>query len=118
MPTAEPPAIDRRVATVEIPAIPPPAPDAAAPPRAALVPVAQPRPALPAEAAHDGVTQGRVLARLAIDADGRVKDVRILESAPRRAFDREVRHAALSWRYLPPGEPRVVDVEFVFRLEG
>jgi TonB family protein len=114
----EPPALDRSVATVEVPAAPPPAPNAAPPPRAALVPIAQPRPEFAAEAARDGITHGRVLARLAVDADGRVKDVRILESSPRRVFDREVRHAALRWRYQPPGEPREVDVEFVFRLEG
>lgn len=117
-PTAEPPALDRSVATVEVPAAPPPAPSAEPPPRAALVPVAQPRPAFSAEAARDGITEGRVLARLAIGADGRVTGVRILESAPRRVFDREVRHAALRWRYQPPGEPREVDVEFVFRAEG
>lgn len=117
-PTAEPPALDRSVATVEAPAAPPPAPNAEPPPRAALVPVAQPRPAFSAEAARDGITEGRVLARLAIGADGRVTGVRILESAPRRVFDREVRHAALRWRYQPPGEPREVDVEFVFRVEG
>lgn len=117
-PSAEPPTLDRSVATVEVPAVPPPATNAAPPARAALVPIAQPRPAFAADAARDGITQGRVLARLAIDADGRVKDVRILESSPGRAFDREVRHAALRWRYQPPGEPREIDVEFVFRLEG
>ncbi len=118
MPSAEPPALDRSVATVEVPAAATPAPSAAPPTRAALVPIAQPRPAFAAEAAREGVTHGRVLARLAIEADGRVADVRILESTPRRAFDREVRQAALRWRYQPPGEPREVDVEFVFRLEG
>ncbi|MCX8114949.1 MAG: TonB family protein, partial [Burkholderiaceae bacterium] len=85
---------------------------------AALVPIAQPRPNFAAQAAREGITEGRVLARLAIGADGRVTGVRILESAPRRVFDREVRHAALRWRYQPPGEPREVDVEFVFRAEG
>lgn len=118
MPVAEPPVIDRRVATVEADAAPPPAPNAAPPPRSALVPVAQPRPEFAVEAARDGVTHGRVLARLAIEADGRVKEVRIIESSPRRAFDREVRRAALRWRYHPPGEPREVDVEFVFRADG
>jgi protein TonB len=117
-PIAEPPALDRSVATVDVPAAPPPAPNPAPPSRAALVPIVQPRPEFAAEAARDGIAHGRVLARLAIDADGRVKDVRILESSPRRVFDREVRHAALRWRYQPPGEPREVDVEFVFRLEG
>jgi len=117
-PAAEPPALDRSIATVEVPAAPPPAPSAEPPPRAALVPIAQPRPNFAAEAARDGITEGRVLARLAIGADGRVTGVRILESAPRRVFDREVRHAALRWRYQPPGEPREVDVEFVFRAEG
>jgi hypothetical protein len=118
MPIAESQALDLSVTTVEVPAAPAPATNAVPPARAALVPIAQPRPAFAAEAARDGITQGRVLARLAIDADGRVNNVRILESSPRRAFDREVRHAALRWRYQPPGEPREIDVEFVFRLEG
>jgi hypothetical protein len=117
-PIAEPTATDRSVATVDVPAPQAPVPSAAPPVRAALVPIEQPRPAFAADAARDGITHGRVLARLAIDADGRVKDVRILESSPRRAFDREVRQAAQRWRYQPPGEPREIDVEFVFRAEG
>ncbi|GAB4472039.1 MAG: hypothetical protein OHK0044_15500 [Burkholderiaceae bacterium] len=126
-PVDEPPAVDRRVATVDaaaaasVPAsseAPTPPGDAAPPPRATLVPIAQPRPTFSVEAARDGITHGRVLARLSVDADGRVKGVRVLESAPRRAFDREVRQAALRWRYQPPGEPREVDVEFLFRLES
>jgi len=117
-PMAEPTTLDRSVATVDVPAPPAPVPSAAPPVRAALVPIEQPRPAFAVEAARDGITHGRVLARLAIDADGRVKDVRILESSPRRAFDREVRQAAQRWRYQPPGEPREIDVEFVFRAEG
>ena len=85
---------------------------------AALQPLEQPRPAFPAEAARDGIERGRVLARLHVGADGRVSQVDIVESVPRRRFDRAVRHAAEQWRYAPPGQPRTADVEFVFRRDG
>lgn len=116
-PEAELPAPDRNVPTVEVAAARQPAPSTQPPPPAALVPIAQPRPRFAAGAVRDGITQGRVLARLSVDADGRVTDARIVESSPRRVFDREVRQAALRWRYRPPGEPREIDVEFVFRLD-
>ncbi len=117
-PIAEPTTLDRSVATVEVPAPAAPMPSAAPPVRAALVSIEQPRPVFATQAARDGITHGCVLARLAIDADGRVTSVRILESSPRRAFDREVRQAAQRWRYQPIGEPCEIDVEFVFRLES
>jgi TonB family protein len=78
----------------------------------------QPPPRFPFEAARDGIQQGRVVARLHVDADGRVGKVDIIESAPRLAFDRAVRSAARHWRYEPPGQPRAVEVEFVFRRDS
>jgi TonB family protein len=83
-----------------------------------LVPVEQPRPAFPAEAVRQGIEQGRVRARLHVSEDGRVGKVEIVESLPRRLFDRAVLGAAGQWRYAPPGQPQAVDVEFVFRRDG
>jgi len=85
---------------------------------AELQPLARPQPLFPAEAARDGIDSGRVVARLQVTADGRVGRVDIVESTPRRTFDREVRLAAQQWRYQPPGQPREVSVEFVFRRDS
>jgi protein TonB len=71
----------------------------------------------PAEAARDGITRGRVVAQLQVGEQGRVEHVEILEAQPPRVFDREVRRALAQWRYAPPGAPRQVAVELVFRLE-
>jgi periplasmic protein TonB len=106
-------------ATTELPGTPavaavPPAPVH----MAALQPLDQPRPQFPAEAVREGIDQGRVVARLHVGDDGRVGKVDIVESIPRRAFDRAVLGAAAQWRYAPPGQPRSVVVEFVFRRDS
>jgi TonB family protein len=94
----------------------PPAPSPAPPPE--LRAISRPQPAFPLEAVREGVRSGRVLAQIAVNADGSVGGIEIVEATPRRVFDKEVRRALSGWRYEAPGQPRKALVEFVFKLEG
>lgn len=93
------------------------APAIASEPRAAqsgLVPVTRDSPGFPREALSAGVSQGTVRARLAIDASGKVTNVEILESQPRRVFDRAVSRSLSRWTYEPGAAGRTTDVEIAF----
>lgn len=83
-------------------------------PRRAL---AQPRPEFPREALREGISEGRVVANLAIAADGRVTDVAVLSATPSRAFGRAAQQALRDWRYEAATAPSSVQVELVFRIE-
>ncbi len=79
----------------------------------------QVKPVFPKLAQEDGVENGRVLARLHLDADGRVREVSILEATPRGYFEASARAAALKWRCLPPAEAgETLRVPFVFGKEA
>ena len=56
-------------------------------------------------------------ARLAIDASGRVTGVEILDSQPRRVFDRTVTRTLARWTYEPGVAGRTADVEIAFNRE-
>lgn len=55
-------------------------------------------PVFPSRARDDDIWEGRVLARLYLDKQGRVERVEILSAEPAGYFEREVRRAALQWR--------------------
>jgi TonB family protein len=74
-------------------------------------------PTFPIEAVRAGVSSGRVVARLTIEADGRVSATEILSSTPLGYFERESRRALANWRYEPPGQTTSADVELVFKHE-
>ncbi|EKE82849.1 energy transducer TonB [Idiomarina xiamenensis] len=86
-------------------------------------PIVRIEPRYPPEAARDG-TEGWVRLRFTIDETGGVTDVEIIDSEPRRVFDREARRALLRWKY----KPKVVDgkavrqtgqtVQLDFNLQG
>lgn len=61
-------------------------------------------PQYPRKAAMEGIT-GFVRFKFTVKADGYAKDVEIVDSNPRRVFDREARRAIYKWRF----KPRVVD---------
>lgn len=83
-----------------------------------LRPLHRPQPPFPAEALREGVRDGRVLAQIAVNADGSVGRIEIVEATPARVFDKAVRRTLSRWRYEAPGEPRTAWVEFLFKLEG
>lgn len=72
-------------------------------------------PAFPPEAAREGYDRGLVKARMTVAADGSVTKVEILESNPRRAFDRAVTRALADWKFNAGAAGRTVDTEIAFR---
>jgi hypothetical protein len=109
------PAATAEVAAFVAPA--PPSPPPADNAIAALKPLAQPKPPFPRDAMQAGLTEGRVVAQLAIDAEGSVVAVQILEASD-RSFNREVRRVLSKWRYAAPGQSRNTTVELMFRADN
>jgi protein TonB len=91
-----------------------------APPQSTTPPLRVARrtvPVFPVEAMRAGIQNGRVVARLTIEADGRVSAAQIINSNPIGYFERESRRALATWRYDPPGQPTSADVELIFTRE-
>ena len=88
---------------------------AAAPPkRLTPIPVSTPEPSYPVDALRSGIT-GDVQVEMTIGLDGRVTDVRVLQSRPRGTFDREVTNTVRGWRFEPLDEEAKLTRNFVFR---
>ncbi len=77
---------------------------AAKPTAADLRPLAMPSPTFPREALRDG-TSGEVLVEYTVGIDGSVTDARVVNSEPRRVFDRAALEAVESWRFQPISAP-------------
>jgi len=84
---------------------------------AQLHPVSKVDPEFPREAQLASVDKGRVKARLTIDAAGEVTRVDIVESNPRRVFDRAVTRSLSQWRYEKGADGRTVDVDLDFKVQ-
>ena len=65
-----------------------------------VLPIVRIDPQWPREALVDGI-EGYVVVEVTIGADGSVKDVRVIQSEPRRMFDRNVIRAVLKWKFKP-----------------
>jgi len=111
-------------------ATPPPGPVAIAPPtvvapapppkpaiRRGIVPISRVSPEYPQEAVRKNISEGNVIARLNIDEQGNVTEVKIVEAKPPRVFDREVIRALMQWKFQPDGEKYVGEIEVAFKLE-
>lgn len=68
-------------------------------------------PEFPADAS---VNAGTVKARVAIDPQGKVTEVKIVEATPQRVFDRAAISALMGWRFEASGAPQAYDVKLVF----
>jgi protein TonB len=75
-------------------------------------------PNFPPEAVLQGVTSGNVKVRLNIDGKGAVSKVIIVESRPRKLFDKAVIRALNRWQFEPTGEPQIVETEVVFTVDN
>ena len=84
---------------------------------AQLRPVSKVDPEFPREAQLASVDKGRVKARLTLDASGEVSRVDIVESNPRRVFDRTVTRSLSQWRYEAGAAGRTVEVELDFKVQ-
>ena len=69
-----------------------------------VIPIVRIDPQWPREALLDG-TSGYVILEFTIEADGSVSDAEVVESQPRRVFDRNAIRAIYKWKF----KPRVVD---------
>jgi periplasmic protein TonB len=78
-----------------------------------LVAISTPPPEFPAGARRQGKS-GSVLVSYTVGVDGRVGNIRILESDPRGVFDHVVETTLARWRYQPPSAPREVVHTFYF----
>ena len=65
-----------------------------------VLPIVRIDPQWPREALVEGI-EGYVVVEVTICADGSVKDVRVIQSEPRRMFDRNVIRAVLKWKFKP-----------------
>ena len=72
-------------------------------------------PEFPAEAVRKNITAGSVRAKLSIGVDGKVVEVEVVESVPKRVFDRAATDALREWRFEASGEKQTHEVKLVFR---
>lgn len=90
------------------------APSPPKPAQAAAKVIYKEAPNFPPEAVIQGVTSGNVKVRLNIDGNGAVTNVIIVESRPRKLFDKAVIRALNRWKFEPTGGPQIVETEVVF----
>jgi periplasmic protein TonB len=77
--------------------------------------ISREEPSFPREAIQGGIREGRVTARMAIDAAGNVTRVDIVSAEPRNIFNRSVQRALQRWKFEPGAEGRSAETEIVFR---
>jgi protein TonB len=75
-----------------------------------VIPIVRIDPQWPRQALLDGIS-GYVILEFTIEADGSVSDAVVVESEPRRLFDRNAVRAIYKWKF----KPRVVDGKPVAR---
>ncbi|MEO1595322.1 MAG: TonB family protein [Pseudomonadota bacterium] len=79
-------------------------------PEGDVIPIVSIQPQYPREAALEGL-EGWVELEFTIEADGSVSEVSVVNSQPRRIFDRNAQRALYKWKF----KPRVVDGQAIAR---
>ncbi|MEW6705170.1 MAG: energy transducer TonB [Pseudomonadota bacterium] len=76
-------------------------------------------PEFPAEAARRGVSEGVLKASLAIDGQGAVTQVTIVEATPAKAkvFNDAATDALKQWKFEPTGKAQTFELKLVFQQE-
>ncbi|MBV1774191.1 energy transducer TonB [Burkholderiaceae bacterium DAT-1] len=92
-----------------------PQPKPEAPKPAAIKLVSSVSPEFPTEAARQDISSGTVRARMTVNEQGMVTKVDIIESKPRRVFDRSVVNALSKWRFESTGEKFTVERQIDFK---
>lgn len=105
-----PPAPPRNEVAAVAPAPAPPKADASANWKL----VTRVEPEFPREALQARVDRGTVRARMTIDASGAVTRVEVIDSRPRRVFDRAVVRALSQWKFSGGADGRTMETEVYF----
>jgi periplasmic protein TonB len=71
----------------------------------------------PREAVVAGVNNGKVKARVTVDATGEVARVEILDASPRRVFDRQVVKTLSQWKFVPGANGRSKEIDVDFKMQ-
>ncbi|WP_053084575.1 energy transducer TonB [Catenovulum maritimum] len=82
-------------------------------------PIVRIAPAFPAAAARDGV-EGWVKLKYDVGSDGKVSNIAVVESQPKRIFDRAAKQAVVKWIYKPAtenGKPIKSQVEILLEFK-
>jgi protein TonB len=79
-----------------------------------LTPVSRVDPEFPREAVSAGADNGKVKAKMTIDASGEVTRVEIIEANPRRLFDRAVVKTLSQWKFAPGSDGRTMEIDVNF----
>jgi len=101
---------------------PPPAPPIARPPdprpavRTNFTILSKVEPVFPRDAIKKGIEKGFITAHVYVNADGSVKEVRIVSASPARVFDREVIRALSQWRLAADVTGYIIEVPIEFKL--
>lgn len=74
-------------------------------------------PGFPVKAYREGQSRGRVVLGYAVNADGAVDNVQVIEANPVHVFSRTARNAVGAWRFTPTGASENRTVEFLFNAE-
>ena len=103
---------------IQAPVVAPPAPPPKPAVRRGVTRIAGDNPDYPKSAIKEGISKGRVVARLNIDEKGNVTEVTIFSADPPRYFDRAVIMALKDWKFASDGEKYVAEVELNFKLDN
>jgi len=85
--------------------------------RRGLVPLVRVEPDYPPRALASN-TEGVVVARATIEADGSVSAVKIVSAQPAKLFDQEAIRALMRWKFSPNDGGMVGEIELRFRLSN
>jgi len=79
-----------------------------------LRPLKHDPPQFPGRALRFHISEGRVLARVWVNAEGKVEQVDIVKANPPHIFEDEVKRALSAWTYEPTGRPTSETVQLDF----
>jgi len=103
---------------IQAPVVAPPAPPPKPAVRRGVTRISGDNPEYPKAAIKEGISKGRIVARLNIDEKGNVTEVTIFSADPPRYFDRAVIMALKDWKFASDGEKYVAEVELNFKLDN
>jgi periplasmic protein TonB len=71
-------------------------------------------PVFPSEALDEGVSSGWVKVKLTVSAAGGVTAMEIVDSQPKKVFDKAVKRAVSNWKYAPGAANETIETTLKF----